>query len=92
MIEITTLPKKQVFVCVNERTDGRNCCKNVGAEEIVQELKQFVKDNHKTDVWVTRSRCLGFCNAVGPTIIIYPEQKMFTQVTKEDVEEIKKRM
>ncbi len=52
-------------------------------------LKQFVKDHGLVgSVWVTRARCLGFCNDLGATVVIYPNQKWFTHVTLDDVPQI----
>ena len=81
--------KKHVLVCCNERTD-RECCSNVGGKEIFVALKQWVITQRLTgDIWVTRTGCLGFCNNIGTTVVIYPEKKWFLQVTIEDIERLK---
>lgn len=88
-MELLTSPiRKHILVCVNER-EGSNC-KKVGGEELFFALKQWVKENGFSDIWVTRTRCLGFCNDIGTTVVIYPDQKWFLQVTKNDMEKIKK--
>ncbi len=79
-------PEKHVFVCTNKRDNGRSCCSNVGGEEIFYALKDHVKNNGLTGrIWVTRTGCLGFCNDVGASIVVYPDQKWFLQVKKEDL-------
>jgi len=81
--------KKHVFVCVNERDNG-SYCKNVGGFEAFMELKKFVRDrNLVKDIWVTRTGCMGFCNDVGCTIAVYPENVWFQQTTKDDLERVK---
>lgn len=81
-----------VFVCVNHRESGNMpCCKNVGGEELYIELKKYVAVKGYTGrVWVTRTHCLGFCNAVGATIVMYPISRWFEKVTKDDLPTIKK--
>ncbi len=90
MKPINRKPEKHVFVCVNERGDvSRECCAKVGGQNIYDKLKQLVAQKGLTgQVWVTKSKCLGFCNNVGTTIVIYPEQEFYTEVTEKDLEEI----
>lgn len=81
-------PRKHVFVCTNKRDpeSGKSCCASVGGEEIFYALKDHVRSHGLTSrVWVTRTGCLGFCNNVGCTMVIYPDQKWFLQVKKEDL-------
>ena len=85
------LPEKHVFVCVNEREAGRDCCTKVGGIEIFQKIKAFVMLNGlNSRVWVTKTKCLGFCNPVGTTIAVYPEKKIFTEVKVDDIDELLK--
>lgn len=81
------LPKKHVFVCTNHR-DGA-CCSGTGSEEVFKELKAWSRARLHL-VWVTRTGCLGFCNDVGATIVIYPEGILLEKVEPEDIELIKK--
>ena len=83
--------RKHILVCVNDRGEGKACCIKVKGVEIYQELKQFVRDQGLTsEVWVTRTGCLGFCNDKGTTIVVYPEGDWYTEVTLETIDEIKK--
>lgn len=80
--------KKHVLVCVNERAH-ESCCARVQGQEIYEKIKHWVRENHLGhDIWVTRTRCLGFCNDVGTTVVIYPDKLWFIEVTLEDVEKI----
>lgn len=83
-------PEKHVLVCVNERAE-EDCCKKVGGETFYFKLKEYIKLNGLSGrIWVTRSRCLGFCNPVGITVVIYPEGEWFTEVEEKDFERILK--
>ena len=80
------LPEKHIFVCVNERDASRDHCSKVGGIEIFQKIKFFVMSNSlNSRIWVTKTKCLGFCNPIGTTIAVYPEQKIFTEVKIEEV-------
>ncbi|HLC85981.1 MAG TPA: (2Fe-2S) ferredoxin domain-containing protein [Candidatus Nanoarchaeia archaeon] len=81
-------PLKHVIVCVNER-ENEDCCLDVGGMELFTYLKTFVRNNGLSGrVWVTRSKCLGFYNSMGSTVVIYPEGKWFTEVKEEDYKKI----
>ncbi len=52
-------------------------------------IKEYVKSNNLTNkVWVTRARCLGFCNNTGATIVIYPHGKWFFKVREEEINDV----
>ncbi|HIH26174.1 (2Fe-2S) ferredoxin domain-containing protein [Candidatus Woesearchaeota archaeon] len=88
MKELQQRPLKHVIVCVNER-ENEDCCINVGGMELFLYLKNYVKSNGLSgSVWITRSKCLGFCNSTGAVAVIYPEGKWFTEIKEEDYEEI----
>lgn len=82
--------KKHILVCVNEREEDKSCCKKVKGYEIFRKLKDFVISNgFAKDIWVTKTGCLGFCNDVGTTIVVYPDKVWFMETTEEDLEGIK---
>ncbi len=83
------LPEKHIFVCVNERDSSKDHCSKVGGLEIFHKIKANVMSNGLASrVWVTKTKCLGFCNPVGTTIAVYPEQKIFTEVGVEEVDKL----
>lgn len=81
--------KCQVFVCVNDRQGTRKSCADAGSPEIKAKLKEAVlaRGLPKTDVRVSNSLCQGQCEQ-GPNVMIYPQNKWFTQVTLDQVDEI----
>ena len=90
MQPITLRPIKHILVCTNEREQGEECCSHTGSYAIYRELKDFVKEKGlRSAVWVTRTGCLGFCNKIGATIVIYPDQLWFKEVKKEELQKIK---
>ena len=90
MQQIPYKPLKHVLVCTNERETGKDCCYHVQGCEIFRELKDWTKSSGlASSVWVTRTGCLGFCNNVGATIVIYPDQLWFREVKKEEIQKIK---
>ena len=90
MQQIQIKPLKHILVCTNEREQDKDCCSHVQGYEIFRELKDFVKSNSLSSlIWVTRTGCLGFCNNVGATIVIYPDQLWYKEVKKEEIQKIK---
>ena len=88
MIYAPRKPEKHIFVCVNERQEiNKSACSKVSGFEIFRKLKEAVL-SRGLNVWVTKTGCMGFCNDVGATVVIYPDKKIFTQVKEEDVENI----
>lgn len=86
-------PKKHVFVCTNDRGPDGTCCKNVKGVEIWAELKRWVMEQGKVrDVYVTQSKCLGFCNNEGANVVIYPDNKWFLKTKLEDLQEVKENL
>ena len=85
--------RRHVLVCVNERQTDESCCSKVSGYEIFRALKDAVKAHGlASSVWVTRTGCLGFCNDVGATVVIYPEGEWLTHVTKDDIPGLIKRV
>ncbi|NBX93010.1 MAG: (2Fe-2S) ferredoxin domain-containing protein [Proteobacteria bacterium] len=93
MIELDgTGCKVAVFVCTNERSPDKSCCKKVGGMEFYQALKQKVKESQlQHSHWISRSGCLGFCNDKGTAVVIFKSNhtpKWFNEVTSQQTEEI----
>ena len=87
MIQTNIAPEKHIFVCVNERQEG-DCCSKVNGQEIFLRIKKEILSRGLGHIWVTKTKCLGFCNPTGATVAIYPKQKLLTEVKLEDVPKI----
>lgn len=78
----------ELHVCNHARED-REACAAKGASELTDELKKWAKANHKGEIKVVRSGCLGKCEK-GIALACYPEKNFFVEVVPSDAEEIKK--
>jgi (2Fe-2S) ferredoxin len=81
--------KCQVFVCVNDRQGVRKSCADSGGLEIRAKLKEAMaaRSLSKAHVRVSSSLCQGQCDQ-GPNVMIYPQNKWFSKVTLDQVDEI----
>lgn len=77
----------EVFVC-NHHRDNDEACAEKGAKELTDKLKKWAKEEHKGEIKVYRSGCLGKCSE-GIAIACYPEKKFLLEVTPDDLNEIK---
>jgi predicted metal-binding protein len=80
----------EVYVC-NHSRDGSKACAELGAKEVTDKLKKWAKEEHKGEIKVYRSGCLGKCDE-GIAIACYPEKKFLLEVTTDDTKEIKHRL
>jgi (2Fe-2S) ferredoxin len=81
---------QHLFICMNQRDDGRECCAGKGAKAAQKYLKERTKElklNRDAEVRVNQSGCLGRCEE-GPVIVIYPQGTWYTYVDNEDLDEI----
>ena len=79
-----------VFFCVNQRTNGEECCADKGSVSLRAYAKERVKElglAGRGGVRINNAGCLDRC-AEGPVIVIYPEGIWYTYVDKEDIDEI----
>ena len=82
--------QRHIFFCLNERTNGENCCAQHGAQQAFEHCKALVKQQGLAGagkVRVNKSGCLDRC-AEGPVIVIYPEETWYTYVDPTDLDEI----
>jgi (2Fe-2S) ferredoxin len=82
--------KYHLFMCVNQRTDGRQCCGECNAQASRDFLKKRTKElgiAGQGGVRVNTAGCLDRCSE-GPVAVVYPEGVWYTYVDNEDLEEI----
>ena len=80
--------QSEIFICNYKRDDGENCF-DKGSRELTDQIKKWAKDNHKDDIKVFRSGCLGKCSE-GIAALCYPGKNFLLDIKPDDVEEIKK--
>ena len=81
---------RHVFVCTNERAADhpRGSCKLKGSVEVRDELKKVLGERGlKKLVRANAAGCLDQCEA-GVSVVVYPEQVWYGNVTLADVAEI----
>ena len=91
MQTIPARPRLHLLICTNDRRnkpeDTRpSCCPRV-TDADVKDLKQWlVGKGLGSEIYVTRTGCLGFCHESGSTACIYPDGKF---VRFQNIEELK---
>ncbi len=88
----TDLPyyKRHVFICTNERSDGRECCAGKHSLDLLKHLKSRLRDlglSGADKIAATKSGCLGRC-ALGPSLVIYPDNVWYSPKTEADIDAI----
>lgn len=81
---------QHVFICTNQRDDGRPCCADRGAIAAQVHFKKRIKGlemNGQGKVRVNKSGCLDRCDE-GPVMVIYPRGTWYTYVDHHDIDEI----
>lgn len=79
--------KKHVFICTNQKPEGKKCCGGNGTE-LVNAFRDRLKElDLNLEIRAQASGCLDACGK-GPTLVVYPEGTYYGKVTPEDVEEI----
>ena len=82
--------KQHVFVCNNQKKEGKVCCANQGGLIYFDYLKEKLRAHDMVGhgkVRVSLSGCLGRCN-LGPCIVIYPEGIWYTYKSFADLDQI----
>jgi (2Fe-2S) ferredoxin len=85
-----SLPKKHVFVCVQNRPAGnqRGSCQSKGSPRVYQ---AFVNEFDRRELWselrLTTSGCLGPCDE-GASVVVYPDGVLYSHVGEADVSSI----
>ncbi|MBI3322265.1 MAG: HAD-IA family hydrolase [Candidatus Omnitrophica bacterium] len=79
---------KHLYVCVNQREEGKACCAARDGEAIRERLKEYVNRNGlKGRVRVSGSGCMDLCEK-GANVMVYPDYRWYRNVGPADVEEI----
>jgi (2Fe-2S) ferredoxin len=82
--------ERHIFFCLNERSNGEQCCANHAAQAGFDRCKQQVKAANLSgpgQVRVNKSGCLDRC-AAGPVAVVYPEGVWYSYVDLHDIDEI----
>ena len=81
---------KHVFICCNQRSGTERCCNNHGATQLLDYMRNEVKALGLTvegKIRINKAGCLGRCED-GPVMVVYPEQRWYTFIDTEDIDNI----
>jgi (2Fe-2S) ferredoxin len=82
--------EQHVFICMNQRDDGRPCCADKGAQAAQKHAKRRIKEldlNGQGKIRINQAGCLDRCEE-GPVLVIYPQGTWYTYVDNDDIDEI----
>lgn len=82
--------RHHVFICTNQRTDGREYCEQHGSAALRSYAKARIKAlglSGPGGVRINTAGCMDRCSR-GPVMAIYPEATWYTFVDEEDIDEI----
>lgn len=80
--------KKHIFICTNQRNDGRRCCGEEHGLKLVAEMKRLLKEKGiNKEIRAQRAGCLDACD-YGPSMVVYPEGVFYGKVQLGDIEQI----
>lgn len=80
--------EKHIFICTNQKGEGKACCGEAKGMELVQLFKEALRSRGlQGKVRAQRAGCIDACND-GPALVIYPEGTYYGHVTPADVERI----
>lgn len=77
-----------VYVCTNQKPDGRECCAQKGAEELRKQLKEWAKSKYGNRVRINAAGCLDHCTQ-GIAMAIYPKSQWYLKINSSDLESLK---
>lgn len=87
-MELASLrPRAQLFVCANVRAPSDPLSSACGAHgpAVYAALKRAVAAaGCVSEVWVTRTGCLGHCPPRGCTVVLYPVNEQWVNVSESD--------
>ena len=81
---------KHLFVCTNQKSEGKQCCAQAGGDVFFSYLKSKLRElglHGPGKCRVSKSGCLGRCG-LGPCLVIYPEGVWYTYASFADLDEI----
>ncbi len=82
--------QRHLFICVNRREDGSQCCAQHDAEAIRAHAQRRLKALGKQgpgQFRVNRSGCLGRCSE-GPVAVVYPDGVWYSYDGTDDIDKI----
>lgn len=82
--------QRHLFFCVNQRSSGKQCCAQQGAQAACDNAKSRLKSLglHGRGLYrVSSAGCLGRCDE-GPVLVVYPDGVFYRYTSQDDINEI----
>lgn len=83
-------PEKMILICGKQRPPGhpRGCCTDKGSRDLLMAMNEALDEKNLLGrVTLTSTGCLGPC-ALGPVVVVQPDNVWYKEVTKEDIRKI----
>jgi len=76
----------RIFICTNEKAPEKAQCLKGEGEKCAQWLKEEIeKRGLKSKMRATKTKCLGYCDVNGASLIFEPTHEQYSDVKLEDV-------
>lgn len=82
--------EQHVFICTNQREDGRPCCgerTGVAAQKHAKKRLKNLDLIGQGKIRINQSGCLDRCEE-GPVLVVYPQGTWYTYVDNDDIDDI----
>ena len=80
--------QNHIFVCTNQKAEGKTCCGEARGMELVEKFRDAIKEAGLVGkVRAQRAGCLDACKH-GPAVVVYPEGTYYGQVGPDEVKRI----
>jgi (2Fe-2S) ferredoxin len=74
-----------VFVCANQKAEGKKCCGEEFGMEAVTFLRDKIRNQQtKRKIRIQRAGCLDLCSK-GPALVVYPEGIFYHYQNQDDL-------
>lgn len=85
--------KLHVFICTNQKGEGKPCCASLGGKEIREQLKNRIGAHRelKGKVRINASGCLDKCTE-GVACVIYPQGEWLSHVSVNDLDALEQKI
>ncbi|MDZ4675888.1 MAG: hypothetical protein SGI74_00120 [Oligoflexia bacterium] len=82
-------PQYRIFVCINEKPSPKAYCLTGEGEKAVLWMKDEVKKRGlDKKLWITRTKCLGYCKPEGTVILFEPSHEQYSAVKFADIQKL----
>ena len=79
---------KHIFICANQKAEGKKCCGEAFGLDAVQHLRNKIKEaNLPVSIRVQKAGCLDVCQQ-GPALVVYPEGVFYGGLNLEALDQI----